>query len=98
MQLMKLQVDDEINIDESRKHLRSIHKESGADANELDTTRVLSILGTINSKCRPKKRVSLFTEYSLYYSRIMDISKVCELRKYDIEGHREVILLLYRYF
>lgn len=31
MQLMKLQVDDEINIDESRKHLRSIHKDSKGD-------------------------------------------------------------------
>lgn len=42
--------------------------------------------------------VSLFNEYSLYYSRIVDISKICELRKYDVEGHREVILFLYRYF
>lgn len=50
------------------------------------------------SKGRPKKMVSLFTEYSLYYSRVMDISKICELREYDVEGHREVILFLYRYF
>ncbi|MCG4709138.1 DNA-binding response regulator, partial [Flavonifractor plautii] len=50
------------------------------------------------SKGRPKKMVSLFTEYSLYYSRLMDISKICELRNYDVEGHREVILFLYRYY
>lgn len=50
------------------------------------------------SKGRPKKMVSLFTEYSLYYSRVMDICKICELREYDVEGHREVILFLYRYF
>ena len=42
--------------------------------------------------------VSLFNEYSLYYARVMDISKLCELRDYDVEGHREVILFLYRYF
>ncbi|MGL5641073.1 MAG: hypothetical protein ACRDDM_02325, partial [Paraclostridium sp.] len=28
----------------------------------------------------------------------MDISKICELRNYDVEGHREVILFLYRYY
>ncbi|MFR3499117.1 MAG: hypothetical protein ACLTT7_08880 [Paraclostridium bifermentans] len=109
-------------------------KEFGADANALDPTRVLRIVGTMNSKSgtsvkvldeydyeyslreiqeeylpeinpnkkkskgRPKKIVSLFTEYSLYYSRLMDISKICELRNYDVEGHREVILFLYRYY
>ena len=49
-------------------------------------------------KGRPKKIVSLFTEYSLYHARILDITKVCELRDYDVKGHREVILFLYRYF
>lgn len=42
--------------------------------------------------------VSLFTEYSLYHARIIDITKICELRNYDVEGHREIILFLYRYF
>lgn len=109
-------------------------KQFGADANALDPTRVLRIVGTMNSKSgtsvkvldeydyeyslreiqeeylpeispkktkskgRPKKMVSLFTEYSLYYARLMDISKICELRNYDVEGHREVILFLYRYY
>ncbi|MGL5716772.1 MAG: hypothetical protein ACRCX2_27400, partial [Paraclostridium sp.] len=108
-------------------------KPFGADANALDPTRVLRIVGTMNSKSgtcvevldaydyeyslkeiqqeylpeisekkkgkgRPKKMVSLFTEYSLYYSRVKDITKVCELRNYDMEGHREITLFLYRYF
>src|SRR5699024_590753 len=30
--------------------------------------------------------------------RVIDIAKVCELRDYDVEGHREIILFLYRYF
>lgn len=116
-----------------QRYLYNVLKKFGADANALDPTRVLRIVGTLNSKSgtcveildahdyeyslreiqeeylpevskkrkskgRPKKMVSLFNEYSLYYARIMDISKLCELRDYDVEGHREVILFLYRYF
>lgn len=116
-----------------QRYLYNNLKSFGADANALDPTRVLRIVGTLNSKSgtcvkvldaydyeyslreiqedylpevskkkkskgRPKKMVSLFNEYSLYYSRIVDISKICELRNYDVEGHREVILFLYRYF
>lgn len=116
-----------------QRYLFNALKQFGADANALDPTRVLRIVGTLNSKSgtcveildaynyeyslreiqeeylpevskkkkskgRPKKMVSLFNEYSLYYARIMDISKICELRDYDVEGHREVILFLYRYF
>ncbi len=116
-----------------QRYLFNSLKQFGADANALDPTRVLRIVGTINSKSgtcvevldeydyeyylreiqeeylpeivrkekskgRPKKMVSLFTEYSLYYSRVMDITKICELRNYDVEGHRETILFLYRYF
>lgn len=112
-----------------QRYLFNTLKEFGADANALDPTRVLRIVGTMHSKSgtsvkvldeyslreiqegylpeispkktkskgRPKKMVSLFTEYSLYYARLMDISKICELRNYDVEGHREVILFLYRY-
>lgn len=117
-----------------QRYLFNTLKEFGADANALDPTRVLRIVGTMNSKSgtsvkvldeydyeyslreiqegylpeispkktkskgRPKKMVSLFTEYSLYYARLMDISKICELRNYDVKGHREVILFLYRYY
>lgn len=117
-----------------QRYLFNTLKEFGADANALDPTRVLRIVGTMNSKSgtsvkvldeydyeyslreiqeeylpeispkknkskgRPKNMVSLFTEYSLYYARLMDISKICELRNYNVEGHREVILFLYRYY
>ena len=115
-----------------QRYLFNVLKPFGADPNALDPTRVLRIVGTMNSKSgtcvevldaydyeyslkeiqeeylpeiakkkskgRPKKIVSLFTEYSLYYARVMDIAKLCELRDYDVEGHREVILFLYRYF
>lgn len=116
-----------------QRYLYNILKPFGADANALDPTRVLRIVGTLNSKSgtcvkvldeydyeyslkeiqeeylpeisvrnkskgRPKKMVSLFNEYSLYHARIVDIAKVCELRDYDVEGYREIILFLYRYF
>lgn len=116
-----------------QRYLFNELKEFGADANALDPTRVLRIVGTLNSKSgtcvevldaydyeyslkeiqqeylpeiaqkkkskgRPKKMVSLFTEYSLYYSRVKDITKICELREYDMKGHREITLFLYRYF
>jgi len=116
-----------------QRYLFNALKQFGADANALDPTRVLRIVGTMNSKSntcvevldaydyeyslreiqeeylpeisqkkkskgRPKKMVSLFTEYSLYHARVMDITKVCELRDYEVEGHREIILFLYRYF
>ena len=116
-----------------QRYLYNNLKSFGADANALDPTRVLRIVGTLNSKSgtcvevldeynyeyslreiqeeylpeisvkkkskgRPKKMVSLFTEYSLYHARIIDITKICELRNYDVECHREIILFLYRYF
>ena len=49
-------------------------------------------------KGRPKKIVSLFNEYSLYHARVLDIIKICELRDYDVKGHRELIIFLYRYY
>ena len=49
-------------------------------------------------KGRPKKTVFIHRERSLYYARIKDIIKLCELREYDLRGHREVILFLYRYY
>ncbi|MBQ8999788.1 MAG: DNA-binding response regulator [Clostridium sp.] len=47
---------------------------------------------------RPKKIISIFNLYNLYAKRIEDIETLCELRSYDLKGHRELILFLYRYF
>ncbi|WP_195926796.1 DNA-binding response regulator [Sarcina ventriculi] len=47
---------------------------------------------------RPKKVLFIHRERSLYYARIQDIIKLCELREYDLKGHRELILFLYRYY
>lgn len=49
-------------------------------------------------KGRPSKINFIFRERSLYYSRIQDIIKLCEIREYDLKGHREIILFLYRYW
>lgn len=100
----------------------------------LDATRVLRVVGSVNSKTwtrvqildkydyiyklreiqseylpeldpnrpkkkgRPSKVVFVHRERSLYYARIQDITKLCELRNYDVKGQRELILFLYRYY
>ncbi|MBU5323579.1 DNA-binding response regulator [Sarcina ventriculi] len=47
---------------------------------------------------RPKKVKYIFRERSLYHARVLDIIKLCELRDYNLKGHRELILFLYRYY
>lgn len=47
---------------------------------------------------RPRKTVFIYRERSLYYARIQDIIKLCELRDYNLKGQRELILFLYRYY
>ncbi|MGU8608410.1 DNA-binding response regulator [Clostridium perfringens] len=47
---------------------------------------------------RPRKINFIYRERSLYYARIQDIIKLCELREYNLKGHRELILFLYRYY
>ena len=49
-------------------------------------------------KGRPSKINYIYRERSLYYGRMQDIIKLCELREYDLKGHRELILFLYRYY
>lgn len=49
-------------------------------------------------KGRPSKINFIFRERSLYHSRIQDIIKLCDLREYDLKGHRELVLFLYRYY
>lgn len=49
-------------------------------------------------KGRPKKVYSIYRDRSLYQARILDLAKICELRNYDVRGHREMILFLYRYY
>ena len=52
----------------------------------------------VKKKGRPRKTVFIHRERSLYYARIQDITKLCELRGYDLRGNREFILFLYRYY
>ncbi len=39
----------------------------------------------------PKKLVYIHRERSLYQGRILDLVKLCELRNYDVKGHRNNI-------
>lgn len=54
------------------------------------------------SKPKHKKGSVLyyFNNHSLYYNRMIDLARLCELRNYDLEPYhcREQILFLYRYY
>lgn len=45
-----------------------------------------------------KQIAHFFNEYSLNHTRILDLIKLCELRNYDMDGCREYVLFLYRYW
>lgn len=47
---------------------------------------------------RKKKIVQLFNIYSLHLARIKDIHKLIEIRHGQVEGNRETICFLYRYW
>ena len=52
----------------------------------------------LKKRGRPKKVKYIYRERNLYYARLQDLIKLCELREYDLKGHRELILFLYRYY
>ncbi|MEG0198955.1 MAG: hypothetical protein RR676_17710, partial [Acinetobacter sp.] len=68
------------------------------DLREIQENYLPELKQSTNKKGRPKKTVFVFRERSLYYARIQDITKLCELREYDLKGQREMILFLYRYY
>lgn len=68
------------------------------DLREIQNNYLPELKPRENKKGRPKKTVFIFRERSLYHARIQDIIKICELREYDLRGHRELILFLYRYY
>ena len=68
------------------------------DLREVQREYLPELKPTEKKKGRPKKINYIYRERSLYYARIQDITKLCELREYDLRGHREIILFLYRYY
>lgn len=94
-----------------KKSKRAIARETGTRVEILDRYDYIYKLREIQTeylpelepnrlkkKGRPSKVVFAHRERSLYYARIQDITKLCELRNYDMKGHRELILFLYRYY
>lgn len=47
---------------------------------------------------RKKKVVQLYNTYKLHYARLLDLVKIVELRNYDMNGCRETVCFLYRYW
>lgn len=50
------------------------------------------------TKGRKGKVVRVHAVRSLHHARILDLTKLVELRDYDVYGHRELICFLYRYW
>ncbi|SFF06266.1 replication protein, partial [Alteribacillus iranensis] len=50
------------------------------------------------TKGRPNRVRHLFNTYTLYHARLLDLVKLVELRQYEVDGYREVICFLYRYW
>ena len=68
------------------------------DLREIQNEYLPELKPKEKKKGRPSKTVFIHRERSLYFARIQDITKLCELREYDLRGHREIILFLYRYY
>jgi hypothetical protein len=47
---------------------------------------------------RKGKVVRVHAVRSLHYARVLDLTKLLELREYDVHGHRELFCFLYRYW
>ncbi|NRD81141.1 replication protein [Bacillus sp. BRMEA1] len=50
------------------------------------------------TKGRKAKVVRVHAVRSLHHARILDLTKLVELREYDVNGYRELICFLYRYW
>ena len=68
------------------------------DLREIQNEYLPELKPKEKKKGRPSKTVFIHRERSLYFARIQDITKLCELREYDLKGYRELILFLYRYY
>ena len=68
------------------------------DLREIQNEYLPELKPKEKKKGRPSRTVFIHRERSLYFARIQDITKLCELREYDLKGHRELILFLYRYY
>ena len=68
------------------------------DLREIQKNFLPELQPSKNKKGRPKKTVYIHRERSLYQARLNDLITICELREYDLKGHRELILFLYRYY
>lgn len=47
---------------------------------------------------KQRQVVSMYNVYNLHYTRLVDIVKLVELREGKVEGNRELICFLYRYY
>lgn len=56
------------------------------------------VVEVINKKKVSTNIIHFFTSYTLHITRVEDILKLCELRKYNVIGYRNMILHCYAYW
>lgn len=83
----------EVKTEYRHDHRYDIHQLQYDYLPELSPKKLAS-----KKKGRHTKIVRLFNTYTLHLSRARDLAKLVELRHGDVEGFRETILFLYRYW
>lgn len=72
------------------------------DLREIQENYLPELTPKPKTDTKKKRRVSkvarIHNAYTLHYARLQDITKLCELRDWNMTGIREVTLFLYRYW
>lgn len=77
--------------------LRNLHDVLGLKA-ERERNKQNRLQNKAKDKTDKKTVLHRLTPYSLHYARRNDILTICHLRGWDMRGHREKVLFLYRYW
>ena len=67
------------------------------DEDSFNLPTIKPKINPVKSKTTINPKANGFTLHTLNYARIKDLEKLCELRNWNLTGHREVICFLYRY-
>lgn len=99
-------IDGSINSKSNKKVQVIAYREIRYDLHQLEKKYMPSLYAYKKSKKQgtsKQKKGSLlyyFNYHSLYYNRLLDLARLCEIREYDLKPYhcRETILFLYRYY
>lgn len=81
----------EVRVDYRHPHRYELRQLQADYLPELDPKRE-------RKQGRPSKVVHLLKTYNLHYARLRDLSKLVQIRGFDVVGYRETLCFLYRYW